>query len=115
MEQYERGAPVPDVWSSVAELDAVLQGRLADVLETRGADLQQQALRREFLAEINFPDRARVLEVGCGTGVLTRVLACWSGVAEVVGVDPAASLLAIARDLAADLPNLTFMEADGRA
>lgn len=106
---------MPDVWSSVAELDATMQERLADVLETRGADPQQLALRRAFLADIAFPDQARVLEVGCGTGVLTRVLARWPGVAEVVGVDPATSLLAIARDLAAELPNLRYMEADGRA
>jgi ubiquinone/menaquinone biosynthesis C-methylase UbiE len=106
---------MPDVWSTVAELDAVMQGRLADVLETRGADRQQQALRRAFLDDVAFPAEARVLEVGCGTGVLTRVLAIWPNVSEVVGVDPAASLLTIARELAADLPSVTFLEADGRS
>jgi SAM-dependent methyltransferase len=106
---------MPDVWSAVAALDAAAQGRLVGVLETRGADPQQQALRRAFLGDIPFPDGARVLEVGCGTGVLTRPLARWPHVAAVVGVDPAAVLLAKARELAADLPNVTFEEADGRA
>ena len=59
---------MPDVWAAVTELDASMQQRLADVLETRGADQQQQAMRRGFLEEIPFPARARVLEVGCGTG-----------------------------------------------
>jgi SAM-dependent methyltransferase len=34
------------------------------------------------------------LEVGCGTGAISRVIASWPGVAEVVGVDPSPLLLA---------------------
>jgi ubiquinone/menaquinone biosynthesis C-methylase UbiE len=106
---------MPDVYATVTELESAMQERLAGVLETRGADPQQQALRRAFLADVDFPPRARVLEVGCGTGVLTRVLACWPNVNDVVGVDPARSFLDRARDLAADLQNVTFREADGRS
>jgi len=106
---------MPDVYSNIAALDAAMQDRLADVLETRGADRQQQELRRIFLADIEFPADARVLEVGCGTGVLTRMIARWPGVGEVVGVDPAPSLLSRARALAAELPNIRFEEADGRS
>jgi ubiquinone/menaquinone biosynthesis C-methylase UbiE len=106
---------MPDVYATVTALDATLQERLVQVLETRGADPQQQALRRTFLADIPFPPEARVLEIGCGTGVLTRVLARWPGVREVVGVDPAPIFLGKARELAADLANVTFREADGRS
>ena len=106
---------MPDVWSMVAELDPAAQERLAAVLETRGADPQQQAMRRAFLSDIRFPAGARVLEVGCGTGVMSRVLARWPEVGSVVGVDPARSLLVKARELAAGVPNLSFQEADGRA
>jgi ubiquinone/menaquinone biosynthesis C-methylase UbiE len=106
---------MPDVYSNIATLDVAMQERLADVLETRGADRQQQELRRTFLADIEFPPRARVLEVGCGTGVLTRVIGRWPNVGEVVGVDPAPSLLSKARTLAADLPDVRFEEADGRS
>jgi SAM-dependent methyltransferase len=106
---------MPDVYAAVTELDAAAQERLVGVLETRGADPQQQALRRAFLGEVPFPAGARVLEVGCGTGVLTRVLARWPGVGAVVGVDPAPVFLAKARELAAALPNVAFREADGRA
>ena len=55
----------------------------------RGADPRQQAMRRAFLSDIRFPSDAHVLEVGCGTGVLTRVLARWPDVGAVVGVDVA--------------------------
>jgi ubiquinone/menaquinone biosynthesis C-methylase UbiE len=106
---------MPDVWATVSELDAATQQRLADVLEARGADPQQQAMRRAFLAEVGFPTRARVLEVGCGTGVLSRLLARHPEVGEVLGVDPAPSLLERARELAEGLPNLSFRQADGRA
>ena len=104
-----------DVWSTVSDLDPAMQERLAAVLETRGADPRQQAMRRAFLATVPFRSKARVLEVGCGTGVLTRILARHPDVAAVVGVDPAPGLLAKARELAAELPNVTYGEADGRA
>lgn len=105
---------MPDIWSSVAELDAATQERLAGVLETRGANPQQQAMRRAFLEDVAFPERARVLDAGCGTGVLTRMLARWPGVAEVVGIDVAPGLLARARQLCAGLPSVTFRQADAR-
>jgi ubiquinone/menaquinone biosynthesis C-methylase UbiE len=104
---------MPDVWAAVATLDTTTQDRLADVLETRGADPQQQAMRQAFLADVPFPARATVLDVGCGTGVLTRRLARLPAVETVIGVDPAPALLERARDLAADVPNVTFQEADG--
>jgi ubiquinone/menaquinone biosynthesis C-methylase UbiE len=103
-----------DVWATVAEQDAATQERLADVLETRGAEAKQQELRRAFLSGIDFPADARVLEIGCGTGVLTRRLATWPRVSEVVGVDVAPSLLERARELSAPLATVTFQEADAR-
>jgi ubiquinone/menaquinone biosynthesis C-methylase UbiE len=95
-------------------LDQSAQERLVDVLERRGADAQQQAMRRAFLQEIPFPHHARVLDLGCGTGVSTRALASWPEVASVVGVDPAPSLLEKARASAA-LPTVSFREGDARS
>ena len=71
-------------------------------------------MRRDFLADVAFPANAKVLEVGCCTGVLTRALARLQNVDEVVGVDVAPSLLSRARNLASDMPNVTFRQADGR-
>lgn len=106
---------MPDVWAAVADLDAATQEQLAGVLETRGADAQQQDMRRDFLSGITFPPGSRVLEVGCGTGVLTRVLAGWPGVAEVVGVDAAAVLLERAERQSGGLAQVSFQEADARS
>jgi ubiquinone/menaquinone biosynthesis C-methylase UbiE len=106
---------MPDVWTTVRDLDQATQERLAGVLEKRGADPQQRAMRREFLHSVPFPQDARILDVGCGTGVLTRVLARWPNVASVVGVDSAPALLEKARAAAADLTNVSFHEGDGRS
>jgi ubiquinone/menaquinone biosynthesis C-methylase UbiE len=106
---------MPDVWATFTQLEAETQERLAHVLETRGADPRQQEMCRAFLDEIEFPPAARVLEVGCGTGVLTRVLARVPGIESVLGVDLAPALVKRARDLAPGLSNVTFEEADARS
>jgi len=72
------------------------------------------AERWDMLAELE-PPYGRVLDVGCGTGVLTRPLAEVPGVSEVVGVDIAPSLLERARELAADLSAISFEEGDARS
>lgn len=103
-----------DVWARVADLDEATQQGLAQVLETRGADAQQRSMRDVFLADIPFPSDARVLEVGCGTGVLTRVLAQREDVASVTGTDLAPSLVARATEAASRLENVSFQVADAR-
>ena len=106
---------MPDVYATIADADPALVARLADALEIRAADPQQRAMRDAYLADVPFPPEARVLEVGCGTGAVSRALAGRPGIADVVGVDPSPILLERARDLAAGLSNLSFQEADGRA
>ena len=44
------------------------------------ADPRQQAMLRAYLSEIEFPQDAIVLEVGCGAGAVTHTLAQWPGV-----------------------------------
>jgi ubiquinone/menaquinone biosynthesis C-methylase UbiE len=106
---------MPDVWSIVSELDDTTQARLAEVLETRAADPQQQAMRRSFLDELPISPDAQVLEVGCGTGALTRLLASLPEVARITGIDPAPSLLRRAEQLSAGIDTISFQQADGRS
>lgn len=51
----------------------------------------------DALDPLSLPDRQRVLDVGCGTGELTRVLADQTS-GEVVGTDADTTLLEVARD-----------------
>jgi SAM-dependent methyltransferase len=88
---------VADVYATITDADPALVAQIAEVLELRAADPQQAAMRQTYLGDIQFPAGARVLEVGCGTGAVTRELAGWPGVAEVVGLDPSPTFLATAR------------------
>jgi ubiquinone/menaquinone biosynthesis C-methylase UbiE len=106
---------VPDVYATITELDGAAVERIGEILELRAADEQQRAIREQYLAEIAFPDHARVLEVGCGPGPVARALASLPGIGEVVGVDPSPIFVEKARELAAELSNLSFMEGDARA
>jgi SAM-dependent methyltransferase len=104
-----------DVWTNFNDLDPSTQARLAAVLETRGAAPAQERMRRAFLAEVAFPPDARVLDVGCGTGTLTRLLGGWPGVVRAIGIDPARALIAKARELARGLDKVAYREGDGEA
>ena len=104
-----------DPYASIAQADQTMQARLAGVLELRAADPQQQAMLNAYLAEVELPSGAAVLEIGCGTGAVTRVLAGLPGVREVVGVDPSPVFVDKARELGKGLSQLSFQVGDGRA
>ena len=65
---------MPDVYATIEHAEEAVQERLADVLELRAADLQQRAMLEDYLADLPLPAGARILEIGCGTGAVTRTL-----------------------------------------
>src|SRR4029450_13292615 len=95
--------------------DAARKKRLASSLELRAADPQQRAILDAYLAEVEFPPSARVLEVGCGTGAVTRLVGRRPGGTGGVVCDPSPVFIAKAGELAAGLGNTSFEEGDGRA
>ena len=105
---------MPDVYSTIVDADVATQERLAGILELRAGDGQQRAMLDSYLSEIDFPPGARVLEIGCGTGAVTRVLAAWPAVTEAVGIDPSPVFVSKARELAT-AANVTFELGDGRS
>jgi ubiquinone/menaquinone biosynthesis C-methylase UbiE len=88
----------PDPWR---DADAQINvDEMAKSLEARGRTPAQARLRRRFLKFIPVRSGQRVLEVGCGTGVVIRDLAALVGRrGEVVGVDMSRRLLERARAL----------------
>jgi SAM-dependent methyltransferase len=106
---------MPDVYLKVTEAPPKLLEGLAAALELRAADPQLQAMLHRYLTDAALPPGARVLEVGCGTGAVTRALAAWPGVKEALGIDPSPVFVAKARELAKGVDGLSFEEGDGRA
>jgi len=88
----------PDPWRNADGQTNV--DEMAKSLEARGRTPAHARLRRRFLKFVPVRSGERVLEVGCGTGVVVRDLAGLVGRrGEVVGVDASRRLLDRARAL----------------
>lgn len=103
---------MPDPWSTITEAPAELHEQWAALLESRAE--AQRAETEAYLAELDESPGARALEVGCGTGAVTRLLAARPNVSVAVGLDPSPVFIARARELAAGVPQLRFELGDGR-
>jgi ubiquinone/menaquinone biosynthesis C-methylase UbiE len=101
-----------DPYARIADVDDATAARLAERFEIRASDPRQHRLWRDFLARTPSVDGACVLEVGCGTGIITAKIAELPGVVEAVGVDPSPYFVERARRRA---PSLRFEVADGRS
>ena len=88
----------PDVWRSGVAYEAYV-GRWSS------------RVAREFVDWIGVPAGARWLDVGCGTGALTRAVLEAAAPLEVHGVDPSAGFLALARTQTPD-PRARFETGD---
>jgi ubiquinone/menaquinone biosynthesis C-methylase UbiE len=88
-----------DIHTKITEAPSQLLAGLMTALELRAAEPQQRAMLHTYLTDMGVPQGARVLEVGCGTGAVTRVLATWPGVGETIRVDPSPVFVAKAREL----------------
>jgi SAM-dependent methyltransferase len=106
---------MPDPYSQIKTVDPGLLEVLIKAMEVRAADPRSREIRKAFLSGVDFPQAARVLEVGCGSGPVCRELAQWRNVKQVVGLDPSPVFLAKARELADGTPNLRFDEGDAHS
>ena len=90
-----------DIFQTIGSLDAAGVKRIVDRLEYRGKDETFVAMRQEYLNQMNLPSRANILDLGCGTGVVTRALATQEGFSgRVTGIDYSPELINVAQRLA---------------
>jgi len=82
-----------------ANLDETDGRDMATLLELRGRAEDETAAREEYLGLLGLAPGHRVLDVGCGSGVVTRAIA--QRIApdgRALGIDPSPALLAVARE-----------------
>ena len=88
-------------WRDTGSLGEAKARELAARLELRARAEDETAAREEYLRLLGVVPGERVLDVGCGSGVVTRAIA--QRVApdgRAVGIDPSRALLTVAREYA---------------
>jgi ubiquinone/menaquinone biosynthesis C-methylase UbiE len=89
------------MWRDTGSADAATARELAARLERRARADDEVEARDAYLGLLGIADGQRVLDVGCGSGAVTRAIARRVGDRGVaVGLDPSPALLDVARELA---------------
>jgi ubiquinone/menaquinone biosynthesis C-methylase UbiE len=104
-----------DPYRYINEVDEQTIEALVTRLEFRGRDPVFAGFRDRYLAKIDWAKVDRILEVGCGTGVVARALACRTDFhGDIVATDQSQALLRVARQLAEEegvVQRIEFTEA----
>jgi len=88
-------------WKDTAGIDLAKARELAARLEARGKAADEIDARSAYLDLLGIREGERVLDVGCGSGVVSRAIAARVGAeGRVVGLDPSEALLSVARETA---------------
>ncbi len=102
-----------DPFQSLAKASPEFIDQVVKLLEDRARDPAMLPIIEAYLDEIDWPEVASVVEVGSGTGAVSRMIAARAPQARVLGVEPSPQLVEHARTLAAGTDNLSFEAGDG--
>jgi SAM-dependent methyltransferase len=101
--------PFQDVSAAGAEFVEIF----ARQLELRAAEPAMVDIVEAYLDDIPWDDVAFAVDVGCGTGPVTRRMAARSPDTRIVGLEPSPELLEHARTFAEGIENVKFVKGDG--
>lgn len=92
-----------DPFGRTDRLDDTMLEALVVRFEARGKHPRFSAMLREYVEAMNISNTARVLDIGCGTGLAARAIARRPGFSgKITGVDLSPTLLAAANRLSAE-------------
>ncbi len=104
-----------DPYANLAEEDVAMQTRIADAMDARCLDPAQVAIRKAYLSGLKLPDGAFAVELGSGTGHVTRDLVVMAGASRALGIEPSTIMVDRAKQHYADDPTLRFEVGDARS
>ena len=105
---------MPDLYATIEDASLDVTEPLVALLELRAADVKQRKMRAHYLGELQLPPGAVVLEIGCGTGAVSRELARTPGIDAVIGVDPCQAFVEAAENLTELGSKVSFRCGDAR-
>src|SRR4051794_20035971 len=92
-----------DPFQSIDQLDPTVIQTVVERLEFRARDPRFTGWRDAYLDRLELADAGNLLDVGCGTGAITRAIAQrpdFSGA--IIGIDPSVGLIEAAQRFAAE-------------
>ncbi len=102
--------------SRVDAMEPALRSKVVEMLEARAADPAQREIRARFYDLAGIVEGRRILEVGCGTGADTRLMAALLGPGgSILGVDPSETLLVEARRRTPPILDARYERASGES
>ncbi|MEM7668237.1 MAG: methyltransferase domain-containing protein [Pseudomonadota bacterium] len=103
-----------DPYSDLGSQDTALQELIADAMEARCREPAQVSIRKAYLTELRLPENARALELGSGTGHVTKDLIELAGAATAHGIEPSPVMVARARKTFGEDSRLSFDIGDAK-
>lgn len=86
---------------------------IVPVLENRATEEQMLPMINSYLDDLNWVEGGTHIEVGAGSGPITRLMAQRAGGANVIGLDLSEGLIQKAKELSNEHSNLSFEVASG--
>lgn len=104
---------MPDPFTDVDAAPKDMIDVIAAALETRAADPGMLPVIDAYLDRLTVPEGGSIVDIGSGTGGVTRRIAARFPQARVLGLEPSVALTEKARELGGDHPNLGFEVGNG--
>ena len=104
-----------DPYADLGNASDDMQRRLADAMIARAEDPKQIEMRRAYMRQLDLPPDASGVELGCGTGDVTRDIIEVAGAKKALGIEPSPVMVDVARERHAGVDSLSFEVGDAKS